>query len=477
MKKVLHISSECYPAAKAGGMGDVVGALPGYLPAHDILASAVIPKYDTKWFSTQNFKTVHKGTFKIAGDVQPYTVQLLQKSTLAFPFYCVDLPGLFDRDAIYLAEDGHGFKDEPKRNIAFQTAILEWLSDGKAKFDLLHVHDHMTGLMPFFMQYGTNYTNLKETPCVLTIHNGSYRGEFKWDEVKHMLPQYDEKHSGLLDWDGQINSLAVAIKCAWAINTVSPSYMQELILDSDTLIPLYNSEIHKCTGILNGIDAKLWDPKSDTYLDHHLENDWKQFKSKNKTFIQKKFNLVTRRPLVGFIGRFAHQKGADLLVDSIISALEKKLKFIAVILGSGDKVLEAQVESLSAKHPRVVGSEIGYNEKLARQIYAGCDFLIMPSRFEPCGLNQLYAMQYGTIPIASQVGGLKDTVHDITEDGEGITISPLTVDNLTLGIEKSIDLYKDKKTFAKLIKSNNAIDHSWHYAAGEYAKLYLNHIK
>jgi len=477
MKKILHVSSECYPAAKAGGMGDVVGALPIYLPSYDIEASVVIPKYDLKWFKTQKFKKVHKGSFAMDNAKQNFEVHKLEKDTLGFPFFCIHLPGLFDRQSIYLADDGHGFKDEPKRNIAFQTAVLEWLIVAKEKFELLHLHDHMTGLIPFFMQMGKRYKELKSTPSVFTIHNGSYRGEFNWDQCLSLLPEFDSAHAGLLDWDGKINSLAAAIKCAWSINTVSPSYMQELINVSDTLEPLYKKESYKCSGILNGIDSNSWDPKNDIYLSAHLKDGkWKKFKSNHKEYLQDRYALSSKKPMIGFIGRFAHQKGADMLMDALKICFKNKMKFNAVILGSGDKALEEAALKLSEEYPKKVGAEIAYNEQVARHIYAGSDFLIMPSRFEPCGLNQLYAMRYGSIPIASHVGGLKDTVFDFTDDGQGIVIQDLSINEIVLAIERAIVLYKEKKRFSQLRESISALDYSWDNSARLYSELYLNHI-
>ena len=480
MKNVLHVSSECYPAAKAGGMGDVLGALPAYLPEHDILASVVIPKYNTKWFLDKKFTIIYEGTFPLEDQIQTFTVQKLVSIGMGFPFYCIDLPGLFDRDSIYLAEDGQGYKDEPKRNIAFQTAVMEWLIIRYHRFDVVHVHDHMMGLIPFFMKYCPKYQKLKATPSILSIHNGSYRGQFEWHEVKKFLPDIHDAHLGILDWDGQINSLATAIKCAWAINTVSPAYMLELVRDSDTLSPLYETELTKCHGILNGIDSNNWDPRSDSYLTEHLKSykkeDWKKFKAANKVLLQEKFNLKKNRPLIGFIGRFAFQKGADLFAEAIASGLKSKLKFNAFILGSGDKALEEKIVNLTKAFPKEAAAEIAYNEKLARLVYAGCDFLIMPSRFEPCGLNQLYAMRYGTIPIASHVGGLKDTVTDVGDGGQGIVIDRLDQNGLINAIDRSIKLYKDKKQFLKLINTITQLDYSWNNSAGIYAKLYSKYL-
>jgi starch synthase len=476
MHKVLQVCSECYPAAKAGGMGDVVGALPIYLPLHDIEASVIIPKYKTKWITDQKFKKLYSGSFTLDGMKQKFIVEQATTKVVNFPLYCIDLPGLFDRPSIYLAEDGHGYKDEPKRNIAFQTAVVEWLIKSKEKYDLIHVHDHMTGLIPFFMQYCPKYKTLKNIPSVLTVHNGSYTGAFEWKEVESMLPKYTKADEGLLDWDAQVNSLGAAVKCAWSVTTVSPSYMTELIAASGTLTPLYHSEIAKCQGVLNGIDDNLWDPATDSYIVDHYSGNWKKFKYANKAYLQDKFNLYKRRPIIGFIGRFVYQKGADLLMKAIIESLQKKMKFNAIILGSGEKDLEDELTSLNKNYPREVGAYVGYSERLARRIYAGCDFLVMPSRFEPCGLNQLYSMRYGTIPIASHVGGLIDTVVDISKKGQGIVIKELNEDNIVLALERAITLYKDKKAMSQLIESNGNLNHSWAKSAGTYAKLYSKYL-
>jgi len=472
LKKVLHISTECYPAAKAGGMGDVVGALPLFLPEHGIEASVIIPKYKRQWFADQSFTKIFEGSIQLGLQMVHYSILALDDGALGYPFYCIDIPGLFDREDIYLGEDGHGYHDEDKRYISFQLATLDWLTHADVHFDLLHCHDHMTGLIPFIIKYCPDFEKLQHTPTVFTIHNGQYRGIFGWN-INDYLPYYDDRHRGLLDWDGDINSLAAAIKCSWKVNTVSPSYMQELIQDMDTLTSLVQHEREKCTGIINGIDNELWNPATDAFLEHHLKKSWKSFKSKNKSALLKKYGLKSRRPLLGFIGRVAHQKGADILLDSIAQCLEAKIPVAAVILGSGDKELERSLTELAEKYPKDVEVIIAYNEKLAREIYAGCDFLMMPSRFEPCGLNQMYAMRYGTVPVVSNVGGLKDTVPDIrTKKGNGIVASSIDQEGFTQSIKRAVELYKNKKRLDALISKITKNDFSWNHSAREYADMY-----
>ena len=476
MKSILHISTECYPAAKAGGMGDVLGALPQYLPQHGFEASVILPKYKNAWFGSQAFKNVYSGEFKMGNEIIRFDIESLKNKEFPFPLYAVSIKGLFDRPQIYLDNDGEAFHDEIKRNIAFQTSIVNWLINDKIAFDGLHCHDHMTGLIPFFTKHTSTYSSISELPIFFTIHNGQYRGTINWSDAD-LLPDFDESKKGILDWDKKIHSLATAIKCAWKVNTVSPSYMKELLFDFDNLTPLVLNENQKCSGIINGIDINIWDPKSDKYLDSHLVDDnWTVFKGKHKTELLKKFNLKSRRPLISFIGRFAYEKGADLLSESIEEILENNSNASFIILGSGDKEIEAAVKNLALKYKRDVASIIAYDEKLARKIYAGSDFLIMPSRFEPCGLNQMYSMRYATVPVVRSTGGLIDTVPDIVDGGNGISFANANKDDIVHAISRAIDLYSDKKSFHNLRKQISELDYSWSNSAFKYAQLYKNFI-
>ena len=477
MIKVLHVSTECYPAAKAGGMGDVVGSLPIYLPEAGADATVIIPKYKNKWFEDKSFSEVFSGHFNMAGEPIAFSILKLDDGHLQFPFYCVDIPGKYDRPNIYLNEYGHAFHDEAQRYISFQRAVCDWLNEDPQRFDIIHCHDHMTGLIIFFLKFCDDYKALSEKPTVFTIHNGQYRGTFNWG-TEYLFPQYNHGVNGTLDWDGQIHSLATAIKIAWSVTTVSPNYMDELKRDFDNLTGLINHESAKSTGILNGIDSVLWDPARDKYLDQHLEDGkWKLFKAHHKKQLLNKYKLKSRRPLISFIGRFAYEKGADLLGDSFETILKLGHKVNFMILGSGDPGIENRVRALGEKYPDSVGVEIAYNEGLARMIYAGSDFLVMPSRFEPCGLNQMFSMRYGTIPVVRSTGGLKDTVPDIGDGGNGISFNNASHDDIVMAITRSIELYKDKKSFNRLIEKITQLDFSWHQSAQQYSKLYTSLTK
>jgi starch synthase len=456
-------------------MGDVVGSLPAYLPEEGIHASVIIPKYSNDWLGKNKFSIVHKGRFNLGEEIISFSIESLTSSDLGFPLYTVNIPGKFDRSSIYLNVDGKAFPDEIERNLSFQIAIIEWLLTLKKSFDLLHCHDHMTGLIPFMIKYCKDYKELKKTPTFFTIHNGQYRGIFDWSKVS-LFPSFHPKDRGILDWDGNIHSLATAIKCSWKLNTVSPSYMEELQNDFDTLTSLVQQEKYKSVGILNGIDAALWDPMTDSMISHKLKQSPFVFKRNNKKVLAEKFGFKASLPLFSFIGRFAYEKSADLLASSFEKILSSNKRMQIIVLGSGDREIEAEILEAQKRFPKNFTAIIAYNEALAHQIYAASDYIIMPSRFEPCGLNQMFAMRYGTVPIVRKTGGLKDTVPDIGDGGNGISFLRASQKDIVFSMNRALALYKDKEAFKNLVQKLMKLDFSWKKSAQEYALQYLETI-
>jgi len=469
--QVLHISTECYPAAKAGGLGDVAGALPKYLSAANILSGVIIPKYSTKWILQQTWTTCFQDTIQFDGTAIDFSVQQL-KSGLSYPLYVVDIPGKFDRPGVYLNADGRGYADEVERAVCFQRAVLQWLSTLKVLPKILHCHDHHTALVPFMVKHCPDFLRLADIPTVFTIHNAEYHGTFGWEKLD-ILPLYDGRVNGLLDWDGAINPLATAIKCCWKLTTVSPSYMIELRAKTRGLEELLQQEKSKSLGILNGIDAQVWNPKKDEYLASPLKKNINNFKKDNKKVLAQYFKVDPQLPLITFIGRLAREKGADFLVPIIERFKVEGGRAAFIILGTGEPILHEILAQLHKDYQGVVGVALEYNERLAHQLYAGSDFLWMPSRVEPCGLNQLYAMRYGTIPIVRAVGGLKDTVIDIDEkEGRGIQFDQLTLREGTAAIHRACTLFKNKNTLKKIRSHIMDLDFSWEQSAAAYLQLY-----
>ena len=245
--------------AKVGGLADVVGALPKYLQEEGHIAKVVMPMHRTKFLYENEWETVHKSSFSMENMNFEFTVIKESTNKLGFDLYCIDIYGLLDRENVY------GYDDDTERFTAFQIAVLEWLNAWEHLPDVVHVHDHHAGLIPFMMQNCFGYAKLKNIPTVLTIHNAQYQGWMPWEKAAY-IPAWDTWKWGLLDWDNMVNPLACGIKCAYRVNTVSPGYMTELTEEANGLEGLFRSEYGKCSGIINGIDYKVWDPETDTYI-------------------------------------------------------------------------------------------------------------------------------------------------------------------------------------------------------------------
>ncbi len=466
--EILHVTAECYPIAKAGGLGDVLGSLPFYQNHLGQISKVVMPMYRTKYLYKHDWDVVHKGGANLGQWWFQYTVIKEKNNAQGFDLYLIDIYGLLDREKIY------GYEDDSERFTAFQIAVVDWLSNWQHSPDVVHVHDHHTALIPFLMQHCFAYQRLSGIPTVLTIHNAQYQGWMGWDK-SHYLPAWDSWKGGLLEWNNNINPLASGIKNAWKVTTVSPSYLDELKYMSNGLEALFEYEKGKSSGILNGIDTKVWDPARDTYISENYDfMEVDEGKEANKKILCETFSLDPEKPLMVFIGRLVGEKAADLLPQVIGDSffhIGRKMNFL--ILGSGDPNVEGQLQVLKQISDGDYNVYIGYNEKLSHQMYAGADFLLMPSRVEPCGLNQMYAMRYGTVPMVRKTGGLKDTVIDFGEPGGyGITYNYATVGDVTHGVYRALELYRNREKKHKIRNDMMKLDFSWDTSAQHYIDLY-----
>ncbi|HEY0058978.1 MAG TPA: glycogen/starch synthase [Flavisolibacter sp.] len=467
--EIIHVSAECYPVAKAGGLGDVVGALPKYQNDLGEIAKVVMPMYRTKFLYNNQWELVHEGHQQLGDQTFKYAVIKEATNKLGFDLYLVDINGLLDREKIY------GYDDDTERFLAFQIAVCDWLSKWQHKPDVLHCHDHHTGLIPFMLSHCNAFNHMRSVATVFTIHNAQYQGWIDWSK-HHLIPPYDSWKWGLLDWKNTINPLACAIKCADRVTTVSPSYMEELKYAANGIENLLAAEWQKSTGILNGIDADVWDPLKDNFLvKNYDDHQVKEGKRKNKKELCGQFGLDPDKPLISFIGRLVGEKAADLLPEAIRASIYQHhgaANFL--VLGSGDEEVEDKLDGLSKQLKGYVNTYIGYNEGLSHMLYAGADFLLMPSRVEPCGLNQMYALRYGTVPMVRSTGGLKDTVKDFGDwQGYGIRFNNAEVSDITHSVGRAIDLYNNKKDLHGWMRTYMmGIDHSWDASALEYVKLY-----
>ena len=465
---IVHVSAECYPMAKAGGLGDVVGALPKYQNKLGDKAMVVMPMYQTPFLKENNWEVQYKGNTNLGNWFFDYTIIKESTDKLGYDLYLVDINGLLDRPKIY------GYTDDIDRFIGFQVAVVNWLSHWEQLPSIVHCHDHQAGLIAFMMKYCYDYQKLKNIKTVLSIHNAQYQGAMGWDK-SILIPRWDMSKKGLLEWNNCINSLAAGVKCADKVTTVSPSYMQQLIVQSNGLELLFKNEQSKCVGILNGIDNEIWDPSSDKMVPFHYDfSTVDEGKQKNKNALCAKYNLDNTKPLVVFIGRLVAEKAADVLPGAIQHALDKtQLGANFFIIGTGDTAMESALNYLVQLYPGQYNTFIGYDEKIGHEAYAAADFLLMPSRVEPCGLNQLYALRYGTIPMVRDTGGLHDTVVDMGDTGGfGIKFLHATEEDIVYSIERAIEVYKNKKQMKAMIEIAMQIDHSWESVIAAYKKVY-----
>ena len=467
---VIHLSAECYPIAKVGGLGDVVGALPKYQQAAGLTAIVVLPYYDRKFVRENDFEVIFESRLTMGTFTGPFQILTETTDKLGFSLHLIKIPGLLDRTEIYC------YPDETEQFVAFQLAFLEWLLNFEVLPDIIHSHDHHAGLIPFLLYHSPRYKSLAHIPTVLTIHNAQYQGWIGWEKL-NLLPDIELWESKLLEWGDCINPLASAVKCCWKYTTVSPSYLEELTVNSNGLETLFMAEKSKGVGIINGIDTDIWNPETDRMISaNYTAETVFAGKLENKKLVCKEFFLDESKPLIAFIGRLVGEKGADLLPEAIARILTKhKGEVNILVLGSGETEIEEELASLTSTFKEDYNVFIGYHEALSHRIYAGADFLIMPSRVEPCGLNQLYSLRYGTVPIVRSTGGLKDTVIDISEEnGYGIRFEDADVESIVAAVSRSIKLYKNTSQMKLLRNRMMGLNYSWHQSAAQYINLYKN---
>lgn len=466
--EIVHLSAECYPVAKAGGLGDVVGALPKYQCKAGHIAKVVMPMYRTPFLYNHEWSVDFKGHTNLANWYFDFTVIKEKHNTLGYDLYLIDINGLLDRQKIY------GYDDDTERFTAFQIAALTWMKSWEHRPDVVHCHDYHTGLTPFIMRYAYDFQVLSGIKTIFTIHNAQYQGWMTWDKSRY-IPRWDLWKRGMLEWANNINPLASAVKCCDRVTTVSQSYLEELKFQSNGLEKLFEYERGKCVGILNGIDNEVWNPATDNYLQHHFSiTSVTKGKEKNKELLCHRFGFDLQKPLIVFIGRLVGEKAAELLPDAIAGAIYQFGHTASyLILGSGEHQVEGRLTDMLMPFSGTYNAVIGYDEKLSHLMYAGADFLLMPSRVEPCGLNQMYAMRYGTVPMVRSTGGLKDTVVDMGEtEGFGIRFDQATAGDIIYSIGRAIQVYRDKNFLLLMRERMMQIDHSWENTVQQYDQVY-----
>lgn len=472
-KNICLAAAEAVPFVKVGGMADVVGSLYKYLKGKQNI-SLFIPLY----------KKI-KGAYKTE-EISPLNVTFFdtrqEKGVLAgssdFPgVYFIGSEKYFDRDELY-GPGGKDYPDSAERFSFFTKGILEAAKILKTEVDIFHCHDWHTALLPLYLK--TNYKNIfPKAKTLFTIHNLGYQGVFTPDKFHILGLQWKYFHMDELEFYGSVNFMKAGIIHSDLINTVSPQYAKEILTPEfgHKLDGLLNKNKEKLTGIINGIDYQLWNPS----FDNLIKKKYRSYKTKpeNKLYLQKKLGMPAGKdvPVFGMVARLAEQKGIDELADIMPQVLSYPLQ--VVILGDGDPKYREILTAWHKKLPEKISVSFGFNEELAHQIYAGSDFFLMPSKFEPCGLGQLISFKYGTIPIVRNVGGLADTVKNYdfaTDEGTGFTFEGGSKE-LLKSIETALKLFKDKERTETLVNSIMKIDFSWKASVSEYLAIYRRIIE
>ncbi|MEL7421811.1 MAG: glycogen synthase GlgA [Bacteroidota bacterium] len=483
---IVFIASEGVPYVKTGGLADVVGALPKALKALGHEVRIVLPKYskiDTQKFGLKRFQD-SMGVWMGEG-VQEWAA--VDEAILEgdIPVYFIENWKFFDRDGIYNDAQNRDFNDNPERYAFFTRAALQLCIDRKWSVDVVHSHDWQTALAPAYLKtWFWNESTLGRTASVFTIHNIQYQGNFPKTRWPYIGLGWENFTSDKFEEHDRINYLKGGIAFADMVNTVSPTYAFET--KSTALGMGMNNQLASkgdaYVGILNGVDYEDWNPATDRHLPAHYSVEDRAAKAENKRALQEMFGLEVDPsiPLVGVVSRFADQKGLDLYYAAIHQALQN-MRVQFVVLGSGDKMLEGYYMALPNQYPGKVGTFIGYDNPKAHLIEAGSDFFAMTSRFEPCGLNQMYSLKYGTLPIVRNTGGLADTVvqyDEHTGGGTGFKYTDNTPDAIANVIGWAISTYYDRPDhLAAMIDRAMQQDFSWMQSAKQYEGLYAEAIR
>ncbi|HOP49696.1 MAG TPA: glycogen synthase [Ignavibacteriales bacterium] len=482
---IVFIASECHPFAKTGGLADVVGSLPIALKKLGHNTIVILPKYRSIDVNKYNLVKYQDLLGVWMGNTLEWCS--VWKSSLPedVPVYFIEFDSYFNREGFYCDNHMNDYLDNPKRFCFLTRAALQFCIDNKIKVDIFNFHDWQTAAGTCYQKtWHWNNEYIGQAATILTIHNIGYQGKYSANDYDYLGLGWENFHNMAFEDFGGINLLKGGIYFADMVNTVSPTYAKETLteLGSFGLHTFLQRKHDNYVGILNGVDYEHWNPETDPYIPCHYNINNIENKTLNKKVLQETFLLEINEniPIIGIVSRFAQQKGLHLLFGTIERILENMIVQFA-ILGSGDKGLEGYFGYLPSKYPGKIGSYIGYNERLAHLIEAGSDFFLMPSIYEPCGLNQIYSLKYGTLPIVRATGGLEDTVIQYDEQtgyGTGFKFYNIDSNAIYYTVGWAVSTYYDRKEhFHKMRQLAMEQDFSWEKSANEYLKLYKKAIE
>lgn len=471
--QVLSVASEVFPLIKTGGLADVAGALPLALAQHGVSVRTLLPAYPGVAEQLRKRKAVATFDHLFGGKAT-----VIAGQAAGLDLLLLDAPHLYDRKGgAYGDALGNDWDDNWKRFAALGKAAAEIAAGAVKDYlpDLVHAHDWQAAMAPAYIRF----TGRRPVPTVMTVHNLAFQGQFPMSIFPGLgLPGAALSLDGV-EYYGGVGFLKAGLQLADAITTVSPTYALEIRtpefgMGLDGLVRVRDNVLH---GIVNGIDTDIWNPETDPHLAASYSARTLGGRAKNRRAVEERFGLVrSDEPIFCVVSRLTWQKGMDLLVSVVDDLVAMGARL--AILGSGDHSLEGALLSAAARHPGRIGVVIGYNEPLSHLMQAGSDAILVPSRFEPCGLTQLYALRYGCIPVVARTGGLADTVIDANEAAlsngvaTGVQFSPVDADSLRIAVRRTVSLHRDSKTWTAMQKQGMKSDVSWTRSAARYADLY-----
>jgi len=481
--QLAFVSPEVVPFAKTGGLADVAGALPPALAKSGNSVKVFMPLYSAVDIAKYNITSVKTNIeVMVAGCQEAFDLYRVLDTDSGCEFYFIKMDKYFDRVGLYVSpETGKDWADNDERFIAFSKSALEAIKAIEFKPDIIHCNDWQSGLIPAYLKcsnYGSGY--FEKTKTVLTIHNIAYQGLFPAETFKKL--DLDEKYwhplSGF-EYYGKVGYLKAGIYYADILTTVSDRYAREIQSSNEYgygLEGLLRDREDSLYGVVNGIDYAIWNPATDTLIPGNYKPEKPENKQKSKNALRRANKLPMVRkdiPVIGMISRLADQKGFDLFAEVAEQIFELDIQ--VVILGTGDEKYETLLKELASKYPKKMAVNLKFDNALAHLIEAGSDMFLMPSRYEPCGLNQLYSLKYGTVPIVRETGGLADTIENCNPAkgiGTGFVFKNYNSNELLNTIRFAVEVYKNKKAWLKLVHNGMIQDFSWDKSAGKYMALY-----
>ena len=484
--RVLMVAAECAPFAKAGGLADVLGALPLALEKLGVSVTIAIPRYgliDPQKFGFELFPSPDAGRVPLGFKSVSYDVHRGQLPGSSVEVFLIGNDLFFDRPGIYVdSTTGRDYPDQADRWIFFQRATMEFFKTRSPAPDIVHCHDHQTGLIPaYLLRFYRGDQGFRTTRSIFTIHNIGYQGLLP-REVLFRPGFSDSEFYPLSSFEfyGMVNFMKVGIEYADLITTVSPTYAREIQESSEFAFGLegvLRQRSHRLLGILNGIDDELWNPEKDPLIPGNYSRTTLDDKVADKKALLQKYELDASHsdwPLLAMISRIEAQKGFDLVVSILEDLLAKDLYF--VLLGSGNKETEAYLRTIIKRHPRKASIRFEFDNGSAHLVEAGADIFLMPSKYEPCGLNQMYSLRYGTVPVVRKTGGLADTIREYdpaTGEGTGFVFSDYDPEQFKAAINRALALWPWRTKWRQLMRNGMRLDWSWKESASKYLETYV----